>query len=64
MTSSNDPRFDNQEEELLEEDRPERLELEEGDGKAILIAALITFVPVVLLFLGALYFIIWLIFLR
>lgn len=38
--------------------------LEKGDTFALIIAALVTLLPAVLLLLGALWFIIWLIFLR
>ncbi|NMB18099.1 MAG: hypothetical protein GX984_01400 [Erysipelothrix sp.] len=39
-------------------------ELEKGDTFAMIIAALITLLPAVLLFLGVFYFIIWVLFLR
>lgn len=41
----------------------EELEFEKGDTLALIIAALITLLPVVLLFLGALSLIIWIIYL-
>lgn len=52
---------------LTEEEIQEKfkdVELEDSDVTAMIIAALITFVPVVLLMLFAVYGIIWLIFLR
>ncbi|NLW14713.1 MAG: hypothetical protein GX038_00415 [Erysipelothrix sp.] len=39
-------------------------DLEEGDVKAIIIAGLTTFMPVVILVLALFYFIIWILFLR
>lgn len=48
----------------VDEEVEENLDLEKDDMKAIFLAAVITFVPPLLLFLGALYLIIYLIFLR
>lgn len=53
--------LENEEENLK---KLEELELEKGDVSALIIAALITLLPVVLLVLGIFTFIIWLIFLR
>lgn len=39
-------------------------EFEKSDGFAMFVAAMITFVPVILVILGIIYFILWLIFLR
>lgn len=39
-------------------------EFEKGDGFAMFVAAMVTFVPIILVFLGIIYFIVWLIFLR
>ncbi|NLC06040.1 MAG: hypothetical protein GX778_05935 [Erysipelothrix sp.] len=47
-----------------EEEMTEDLDLEKEDLKAMFVAALITFLPVVILFVGALYLIIYLLFLR
>lgn len=53
--------LENEEENLK---KLEDLEFEKGDVSALIIAALITLLPVVLLVLGIFTFIIWLIFLR
>lgn len=47
-----------------EENLKKLQELEDEDIKAIIIAGLITFVPAVILMLGAFYLIVWLLFLR
>lgn len=58
--------FRNQE--LLSEkeitDKFKDVNLEKNDTNAMIIAALITFLPVLILVLGGLYFILWLFFLR
>lgn len=58
--------FRNQE--LLSEkeitDKFKDVKLEKNDTNAMIIAALITFLPVLILVLGGLYFILWLFFLR
>ncbi len=48
-------------------DRDEDLkdvEFDKHDGIAMFIAAFVTFVPVILVILGGIYFIVWLLFLR
>lgn len=40
------------------------VEFDKHDGFAMFIAAFITFVPVIIIILGGIYFIIWLLFLR
>ena len=47
-----------------EENLKKLQELEDEDIKAIIIAGLITFVPAVILMLGAFYLIVWILFLR
>ncbi len=47
-----------------EENLKKLQELEDEDIKAIIIAGLITFVPAVILMLGAFYLIVWFLFLR
>lgn len=44
------------------EERPDDIELEKKDGPAMLIAALIVFVPAFLLVIGFFLFVIWLFF--
>ncbi len=39
-------------------------EFEKSDGFAMFIAAMITFVPAILLILGGIYFLLWMLFLR
>lgn len=40
------------------------VEFEKSDGFAMFLAAFITFVPIIIVILGAIYFVIWLLFLR
>lgn len=40
------------------------VEFDKHDGFAMFIAAFITFVPVIIIILGGIYFVIWLLFLR
>lgn len=47
-----------------EENLKKLQELEDEDIKAIIIAGLITFIPVIILVLGAFYLIIWFLFLK
>lgn len=53
-----DPKDPTQEEDV------EPIELEKEDIRAMILAGLLTFVPVLILFMGVLYLIIYLIFLR
>ena len=53
-----DPKDPTQEEDV------EPIELEKEDIRAMILAGLLTFVPVLILFMGALYLIIYLLFLR
>lgn len=45
-------------------DKFKDVEFDKHDGFAMFIAAFITFVPVIIVILGGIYFVIWLLFLR
>lgn len=45
-------------------DKFKDVEFDKYDGIAMFIAAFVTFVPVILVILGGIYFIVWLLFLR
>lgn len=45
-------------------DKFKDVEFDKHDGFAMFIAAFITFVPVIIVLLGVIYFVIWLLFLR
>lgn len=45
-------------------DKFKDVEFDKQDGIAMFIAAFVTFVPVILVILGGIYFIVWLLFLR
>lgn len=48
----------------IDEDKLKDTEFEKGDAMAMFIAAVITFVPPILITCAAIYFVVWLIFLR
>ena len=48
----------------VDEDKLKNAELEKGDTLAMIIAALITFLPPIIIICAVLYFVVWLIFLR
>lgn len=48
----------------VDEDKLKNVELEKGDTLAMMIAALITFLPPIIIICAILYFVVWFIFLR